>query len=120
MENDPVDDFDQLNVIKADFKASGKVLAAIGDETRQHIIMVLIAAGCEGVRVGEITAQTHLSRPAVSHHLKILKDAGIVLVYKVAAMNYYYLDLSSWINNLKMLTVNIENMLLKQSSKGGQ
>ena len=30
-----------------------------------------------GLRVGEITKQTHLSRPAVSHHLRILREAGI-------------------------------------------
>ncbi len=28
--------------------------------------------------MGEITEKTHLSRPAVSHHLKILKEAEIV------------------------------------------
>ncbi|MGR5875393.1 ArsR/SmtB family transcription factor [Bacillus pacificus] len=27
------------------------------------------------MRVGEITRKTHLSRPAVSHHIKVLKDA---------------------------------------------
>lgn len=33
---------------------------------------------CNGVRVGAITKKTNLSRPAVSHHLGILKDAGLV------------------------------------------
>ena len=30
---------------------------------------------CRGVRGNEITQKTHLSRPAVSHHLQILKEA---------------------------------------------
>lgn len=34
---------------------------------------------CSGVRVCEITRHTNLSRPAVSHHLQILKNAGIVM-----------------------------------------
>lgn len=43
-----------------------------------------------GMRVGEVTQHTHLSRPAVSHHLKILKDAGIVKFIKRGTMNFYY------------------------------
>lgn len=33
---------------------------------------------CEGVCVGAITEKTNLSRPAVSHHIRILKEAGNV------------------------------------------
>ncbi|MEB9981521.1 ArsR family transcriptional regulator, partial [Bacillus cereus] len=62
---------EQLNVIKKDFIDSQKVLLAIGDETRQAILLVLMETECQtGLRVGEITKQTHLSRPAVSHHLR--------------------------------------------------
>ena len=104
-------DCNNLNELKSDFKACTQVLAAIGDETRQLIIIVLIDAGCSGMRVGEITAQTHLSRPAVSHHLKLLKDAGIVGVRKITTMNYYYLDPSSELMNLKALITNIEALL---------
>ena len=65
---------EQLNVIKRDFIDSQKVLLAIGDETRQAILLVLMETECQtGLRVGEITKQTHLSRPAVSHHLRILR-----------------------------------------------
>ena len=45
-----------------------------------------------GVRVGDITKKTNLSRPAVSHHLQIMKDAGIVKVRKEGTKNYYYFD----------------------------
>ena len=47
---------------------------------------------CTGVRVGAITEKTSLSRPAVSHHLQILKDAGILKVRKEATKNFYYFD----------------------------
>jgi ArsR family transcriptional regulator len=101
----------KFNNLKSDFKSCTQVLTAIGDETRQLIIVVLIDAGCSGRRVGEITAQTHPSRPAVSHHLKILKDSGIVDVHKVTTMNYYYLDPSSKLMNLKKLINNIEELI---------
>jgi len=47
---------------------------------------------CSGVRVMEITERTHLSRPAVSHHLQILKDAGILKMRREGTKNYYYFD----------------------------
>ena len=42
--------------------------------------------------LGDITKKTNLSRPAVSHHLQIMKDAGIVKVRKEGTKNYYYFD----------------------------
>lgn len=50
---------------------------------------------CTGVRVGEITEKTNLSRPAVSHHLAIMKDAGIVKMRREGTMNFYYLDVEA-------------------------
>lgn len=76
-----------------EFKACQKILIALGDENRQHLILTMMQMGeCSGVRVGAITEQTNLSRPAVSHHLSILKDAGIVKVRREGTKNYYYFD----------------------------
>lgn len=73
--------------------SSAKLLNALGDETRQHIILEMMRIGkCDGVRVGEITERTNLSRPAVSHHLRIMKDAGIVKMRKEGTRNYYFFD----------------------------
>ncbi len=63
----------------------------MGDETRQLILIALLESDFNGIRVGEIT-KTHLSRPAVSHHLKILKEAEIVNLRREGTKNYYYLD----------------------------
>lgn len=83
----------QVEQLSKDFAACSTMLAAIGDETRQYLILEMIKMGhCGGVRVGEITAKTNLSRPAVSHHLKIMKDAGLVKVRKEGTKNFYYFD----------------------------
>ena len=83
---------EQLNIIKRDFIDSQKVLLAIGDETRQAILLVLMETECQtGLRVGEITKQTHLSRPAVSHHLRILREAGIILMRKEGTKTFIIL-----------------------------
>ena len=75
------------------FEECRDIIGALGDETRQQIIMALLEAEECGLRVGEITARTHLSRPAVSHHLKILRDAGIIALRRADTMNFYDNDL---------------------------
>ena len=66
---------------------------ALGDENRLHLLyQMMTAEDPMGIRVGEITKRTNLSRPAVSHHLKLLKDAGVVKVRREGTRNYYYLD----------------------------
>lgn len=112
-----MNDIGQLQAIQAGFRANTKVLSAIGHETRQLIIAVLIEAGCDGLRVGELTARTHLSRPAVSHHLKILKEAGIVDIYKVTTMNYYYMAEAKWMAELKQLINDMADSYSKTPSK---
>lgn len=83
----------QVSILAENFSSCSKMLTAIGDETRQHLIVEMMRIGkCRGVRVGEIAEKTNLSRPAVSHHLQIMKDAGIVKVRKEGTKNYYYFD----------------------------
>lgn len=78
------------------FDASRAVLSAMGDENRQLILRLLIEnCGSGGLRVGEIQSNTHISRTAVSHHLKILLETGMILVRKEGTKNYYYLDAKS-------------------------
>jgi DNA-binding transcriptional ArsR family regulator len=97
-----------------EFKKNQKVLTAIGDETRQAIIVTLMqGTQTPGMRVGEITERTNLSRPAVSHHLRILKEAEIISVRKKGTMNYYHLDSGSTLKQLKPLFVQLESLLLQ-------
>lgn len=82
-----------IEQLAGEFENCRKVLIALGDENRQHMILEMMRMeNCTGARVGDITERTHLSRPAVSHHLQILKDAGILKVRKEATKNYYYFD----------------------------
>lgn len=82
-----------IDGLAREFEACQKILLALGDENRQHLILTMMRMGeCNGVRVGSITECTHLSRPAVSHHLGILKDAGLVKVRREGTKNFYYFD----------------------------
>jgi DNA-binding transcriptional ArsR family regulator len=62
---------------------------AIGDRTRRTIMLSL----AERPRaVGELAAELPVSRPAVSQHLKVLKDAGLVAEQAVGTRRIYRLN----------------------------
>ncbi|MEG2329840.1 ArsR/SmtB family transcription factor [Anaerorhabdus sp.] len=89
---------ERLQKIVIGFKECRNAFTAIGDETRQLILLVLLESDLSGIRVGEIAKKTHLTRPSVSHHLQILKDSGIVTMRKEGTKNFYYLsvDETAW------------------------
>jgi ArsR family transcriptional regulator len=73
--------------------ASARALAAtfkaLADPTRVAIVNRL--ACCEECCVCELTATFELSQPTVSHHLKILRDAGLVASEGRGTWAYYRL-----------------------------
>jgi DNA-binding transcriptional ArsR family regulator len=65
------------------------VLTALGDETRRSVLELLRA----GERtVGELTALLPVSQPAVSQHLRVLRDAGLVAVRPEGTRRLYRVD----------------------------
>ena len=106
----------EISRLAKEFKASQKVMTALGDEMRQHLILIMMQSGeCTGLRVGEIAEKTRLSRPAVSHHLQILKDAGIVKMRREATRNYYYFDADMEAFNQLIGMFNSQNNILELS-----
>lgn len=85
---------EEVQKLSEEIKASQKILIALGDEMRQHLILVMMtqSCDCQGMRVNDIAEKTSLSRPAVSHHLQILKNAGIVKMRREGTKNYYFFD----------------------------
>ena len=56
-------------------EAAGDPFEALGDPNRRAILELLAAGGRS---VGELAGAMPISRPAVSRHLRLLKDAGLV------------------------------------------
>jgi DNA-binding transcriptional ArsR family regulator len=65
------------------------VWAALADGTRRAIVLMLSAGP---MSVGDLAAQLPVTRPAVSQHLKVLKDAGVVSETAVGTRRIYRLD----------------------------
>ena len=109
----------QRRILAEEFRESRKIFLALGDETRQHIFLSILENEAIGMRVPEITVKTHLSRPAVSHHLRILKESGIVRMYRKGTRNYYYADVSrsGW-SHLKKLA-DLADTIIRKAAEAG-
>lgn len=77
---------------------------ALGDPTRREILRLLR----EGAMTpGEIGARFDISGATISHHLSILRDAGLVLDDRQGKFIYYELNLTvvdeilEWVSSLK-------------------
>ncbi|MGN0708535.1 MAG: ArsR/SmtB family transcription factor [Faecalibacterium sp.] len=113
----------ELRQLAQEFESCRGILLALGDENRQHLILEMMQMNrCDGARVGEITQRTHLSRPAVSHHLRILRQAGILKMRREGTRNYYYLDADHAAMDclLQMLRHAAQVMDTAHSHSGGQ
>lgn len=107
----------QMMLLAQEFEACRHAFCAMGDENRQRIIIAMLN-NPGGIRVGEITKCTNLSRPAVSHHLRILKEAGIVSMYKQGTMHFYHVDAneSQW-EQITGLITHINELVKEVSAK---
>jgi DNA-binding transcriptional ArsR family regulator len=63
--------------------------AALAEPTRRQIVEML---GERPLAAGEIVARFQMSAPAVSQHLKVLKEAGLVRVEVAGQRRIYSLD----------------------------
>jgi len=68
---------------------AARLISALADPTRRAVLEKLK----DGPRpVGEIARGLPVTRPAVSQHLKVLKDAGLVADRSVGTRRIYYID----------------------------
>jgi DNA-binding transcriptional ArsR family regulator len=65
------------------------MLTALGDPTRQAILERLTDGP---LAVGQLAAQLPVTRPAVSQHLRVLKDVGLVIDRQVGTRRLYSVD----------------------------
>ncbi|MCE7919831.1 MAG: ArsR family transcriptional regulator [Chloroflexi bacterium CFX1] len=62
---------------------------AIADETRQNIMKLVC---CKWLSVSEIVEKVGYSQPTISHHLAILRDAGLVNIREEGKQTFYSLN----------------------------
>lgn len=78
-------EYNNINVVDR----LANTLAILGDSSRLSIVIYLLN---QKANVGDITKHLNMSQPAISHHLRLLKDAKILKAEKKGKQVYYSLD----------------------------
>lgn len=95
-----------LEDVLVSFRACMPVFNALGDKFRQDIVMLL--AQDERLNVNQIAERMPLSRPAISHHLKVLMQANLITLERVSRENFYSLSLDVALADLRKLVEQAE------------
>ena len=83
-------------------------LEAISEPIRMKIIFII---GCSGrLNVKEISSHFTISRPAISHHLKILRNFGLLYCERSGKEMYYSLNKQKLIFQLRALADELEQL----------
>ena len=82
--------------IPPEWEPMSRIFVALGDEHRQRILLLFEKE--ERLNVGQIAAVSTLSRSTVSHHLRILYEAGVLGSEKIGKEVWF------WINRSRLET----------------
>jgi ArsR family transcriptional regulator, arsenate/arsenite/antimonite-responsive transcriptional repressor len=74
---------------EADAAELAKGFHALADPVRLHLLSMIAANGAEGACVCDLVEPSGRSQPTVSHHLKILREAGLVVSEKRGTWAWY-------------------------------
>jgi DNA-binding transcriptional ArsR family regulator len=83
-----------------------RLLTALGDPVRLELLSLLSREG--RLNVGAIAARFRITRPAISHHLRVLKDAGAVGYEKVGQEGIYWIDRERIAGTLRAIAARLE------------
>ncbi len=77
--------------LRSDAQAARDVVIfkALANTVRLQIVSIVAAAPEGQVSAGHIVEQFALSQPTISHHLKVLRDAGVLTAHKTSTFVFY-------------------------------
>jgi DNA-binding transcriptional ArsR family regulator len=79
-----------LRTLPREWRTISRAFTALGDAHRQRILLTFERG--ERLNVGQIVEVSTLSRSAVSHHLRLLREAGVLDSEKVGKEVYYWVN----------------------------
>ena len=83
----------RARTIPAAWRRIARIFVALGDPHRQR--MLLMFEPGERLNVAQIVAASTLSRTAVSHHLRVLREAGVLKCEKSGREVYFWPDVGA-------------------------
>ena len=95
-----------MRAIPKEWRNIAKVYTALGDEHRQRILLTFESG--ERLNVGQIVAVSTLSRSAVSHHLRLLREAGVLQSRKEGKEVYFWINKEFLIDAMETVVSHIK------------
>ena len=80
-------------------------LKALADPARLRLLSMVLSCGDDGACVCDLTAPLALAQPTVSHHLRVLNEAGLVTREQRGVWAYYRADRASLADLVGALSV---------------
>ncbi len=96
-----------IHTMPGEWRAVSGMFVALGDEQRQRILLTFEPG--ERLNVTQIAAASTLSRTAVSHHLKVLRQAGALQSEKIGKEVYFWVDKENIANTLQRVLDYVKN-----------
>ena len=87
---------DYTQTIPAEWQAMSQIFTALGDAHRQRIVLLFDKG--ERLNVGQIAEVCTLTRSTVSHHLKILHEAGVLASEKIGKEVWFWVN-RDWLDS---------------------
>jgi DNA-binding transcriptional ArsR family regulator len=91
-----------MRAIPREWRNISKVYTALGDEHRQRILLTFERR--ERLNIGQIVKVSTLGRTAVSHHLRVLREAGVLSSEKVGKEVYFWINRSFLVDAMETVT----------------
>lgn len=86
-----------LNIVLSKYLSMNAVFKALNDTTRREILIMLRK---RDLTAGDIAAKFDMTKPSISHHLDLLRQANLVISMKEGQFVYYSLNMAK-INEVK-------------------
>lgn len=92
---------DYINALPSEWNSIASLFVAMGDPERQRLLLAFEPG--ERLTAGQLASASPLSRTTVSHHLKLLRQAGVLQSEKRGTEVFYWVDrahVSAALNNV--------------------
>lgn len=93
--------------IPAEFQNTAAIFIALGDEHRQRILLAFEKG--EKLNILQLVSTTTLSRTAVTHHIKVLHQAGVLNSEKKGKEVYFWINGAEVIDAMQRVLTYIKN-----------
>ena len=91
---------------------------ALSDPTRLRLISLLMFNSEDKLRVIDLAEKIGVSQPAITQHIKILKELNLVKSNREQNKKYFFIDTKEFESYRKMLSKALEKSFMRCSFKG--